>query len=88
MPGASYRDLNNTIALKTPQAMRNFQQTFPDVHGFRVRLINQALRYETFRLDGVSIDTEVSAKDFCSLKIAFRDCDRKTIFGPVFDHIA
>ena len=45
--GTPIRDLNAAITFKAPEAMSRFQQTYPDRYQFRVKLIEEALRYES-----------------------------------------
>ena len=45
--GTAIRDLNAAISLKAPEAMSRFQQTYPDRYQFRVKLIDEALHYES-----------------------------------------
>ena len=52
--GTPIRHLNSAISLKAPEAMLRFQQTYPDRYHFRVKLIDEALRYESHHPKSVS----------------------------------
>ena len=51
--GTPYSDDNDAVSAMIPEAIRAFQDTFPDKYGFRVRLISEALKYETCHPDEV-----------------------------------
>ena len=53
--GTAIRDLNAAISLKAPEAMSRFQQTYPDRYQFRVKLIDEALHYESHHPESVSL---------------------------------
>ena len=41
--GTSYSDVNDSVSAVVPEATHAFQNTFPGKHGFRMRLISEAL---------------------------------------------
>lgn len=51
--GAPIKDLHSAIWFKAPEAMSRFQEMYPDRYHFRVKLIDQALRYEQHHPENV-----------------------------------
>ena len=51
--GTSLHVMNAEISLKARVAMIKFQQTFPDEHHFRTKIIDRALRYELHHVESV-----------------------------------
>ena len=53
--GTSLNVMNAEISLKARTAMVTFQQTFPDEHYFRTKLIDLALKYEMDHVESVRL---------------------------------
>ncbi|KAL9047084.1 MAG: hypothetical protein Q9214_000254, partial [Letrouitia sp. 1 TL-2023] len=68
--GTSYSIVNDSVVAAIPEAIHDFQRTFPDRYGFRVRLISEVLRYEANDTDNALVIAAAQKFLILSLVIA------------------